>query len=115
GGGWVLDVDIRKFFDTLDHAQLRALMRRRVRDGVLLRLIDKWLSAGVLDEWFEQVVKPRLRGKAFLISYADDFIMAFACESDARRVLEVLPKRFSKFGLTIHPEKTRLVRFVRPP
>lgn len=146
GGGWVLDVDIRKFFDTLDHAQLRALIRRRVRDGVLLRLIDKWLSAGVLedgvrsypdagspqggvispllsniflhyvlDEWFEQVVKPRLRGKAFLIRYADDFIMAFACESDARRVLEVLPKRFSKFGLTIHPEKTRLVRFVRPP
>jgi group II intron reverse transcriptase/maturase len=146
GGGWVLDVDIRKFFDTLDHAQLRALVQRRVRDGVLLRLIDKWLSAGVLedgirshpaagspqggvispllsniflhdvlDEWFEQVVKPRLRDQAFLIRYADDFIMAFAVEADARRVLEVLPKRFSKFGLMIHPAKTRLVRFVRPP
>jgi RNA-directed DNA polymerase len=133
-------------FDTLDHAQLRALIQRRVRDGVLLRLIDKWLSAGVLeggirsypeagspqggvispllsniylhyvlDEWFEQVVKPRLRGAASLIRYADDFTMAFAIESDARRVLEVLPKRFSKFGLMIHPEKTRLVRFVRPP
>jgi group II intron reverse transcriptase/maturase len=146
GGGWVLDVDIQKFFDTLDHAQLRALLRRRVRDGVLLRLIDKWLKAGVLDdgirsypdagspqggvispllsniflhyvldEWFEQVVQPRLCGRASLVRYADDFIMAFACESDARRVLEVLPKRFGKFGLTLHPEKTRLVRFVRPP
>jgi group II intron reverse transcriptase/maturase len=146
GGGWVLDVDIQKFFDTLDHAQLRALIRRRVRDGVLLRLIDKWLSAGVLedgiwsdpeagspqggvispllsniflhyvlDAWFEQVVQPRLSGRAFLVRYADDFVMAFACESDARRVLEVLPKRFGKYGLTLHPEKTRLVRFVRPP
>ncbi len=146
GGGWVLDVDIRKFFDTLDHAHLRALLRRRVRDGVLLRLIDKWLSAGVLedgrrtypdagspqggvispllsnvflhyvlDEWFEAVVKPRLRGRAFLVRYADDFVMAFAHGSDARRVLEVLPRRFSKYGLTIHPGKTRLVRFVRPP
>ena len=146
GGGWVLDVDIRKFFDTLDHAHLRALIQRRVRDGVLLRLIDKWLSAGVLDggvrsypetgspqggvispllsniflhyvldEWFEQVVTPRLRGRASLVRYADDFIMAFASESDARRVLEVLPKRLCKYGLMIHPEKSRLVRFVRPP
>jgi RNA-directed DNA polymerase len=145
GGGWVLDVDLRKFFDTLGHAHLRALIQRRVRDGVLLRLIDKWLSAGVLDqgvlsypdagspqggvvspilsniylhyvldEWFDQVVRPRLRGRAFLIRYADDLVMAFACETDARRVLEVLPKRLSKYGLTIHPEKTRLVSFRRP-
>jgi RNA-directed DNA polymerase len=145
GGGWIVEVDIRKFFDTLDHAQLRELLRRRVRDGVLLRLIGKWLKAGVLengcwtqsasgtpqggvispllanvylhyvlDVWFEEEVKPRLRGHAFLIRYADDFVMGFANEADARRVLEVLPKRFGKYGLTIHPDKTRLVRFQRP-
>jgi RNA-directed DNA polymerase len=145
GGGWILEVDIRKFFDTLDHAQLREFLRRRVRDGVLLRLIGKWLKAGVLEEgvwttpeagtpqggvispllaniylhyvldvWFEQEVKPRLRGRAFLIRYADDFVMGFACEEDARRVWEVLPKRFGKYGLTLHSEKTRLVPFQRP-
>lgn len=144
-GGWVLEVDIRKFFDTLDHAQLRALLRQRVRDGVLLRLISKWLHAGVLEEgclsypesgtpqggvispllanvylhyvldvWFEQEVKPRLKGRAFLIRYADDFVMGFTCEEDARKVQEVLPKRFGKYGLTIHPDKTRLVPFGRP-
>jgi RNA-directed DNA polymerase len=145
GGCWLVEVDIRKFFDTLDHAHLRTLLRQRVRDGVLLRLIDKWLKAGVLeggeltypeagtpqggvispllanvylhyvlDEWFEQVVKPRLKGRAFLVRYADDFVMGFACEEDARRVLDVLPKRFGKYGLTIHPDKTRLVPFQRP-
>jgi group II intron reverse transcriptase/maturase len=145
GGGWVVEVDIRKFFDTLDHAQLRTLLQQRIRDGVLLRLIGKWLQAGileggelsypeagtpqggvvspllanvylhsVLDVWFEQTVKPCLRGRAFLVRYADDFVMGFACEEDARRVLEVLPKRFGKYGLTLHPEKTRLVRFGRP-
>jgi RNA-directed DNA polymerase len=145
GGCWLLEVDIRKFFDTLDHAHLRALLRQRVRDGVLLRLIDKWLKAGVLegvtltypeagtpqggvispllanvylhyvlDVWFEQEVKPRLQGRAFLVRYADDFVIGFACERDARRVLEVLPKRFGKYGLTIHPDKTRLLPFERP-
>jgi RNA-directed DNA polymerase len=69
----------------------------------------------VLDVWVEQVVKPRLKGRAFLVRYADDFVMGFACEEDARRVLGVLPKRFGKYGLTIHSEKTRLVPFVRPP
>jgi RNA-directed DNA polymerase len=68
----------------------------------------------VLDVWFAEVVKPRLKGRAFLVRYADDFVMGFACEEDARRVLEVLPKRFGKYGLTIHPDKTRLVPFVRP-
>jgi RNA-directed DNA polymerase len=145
GGCWLLDVDIRKFFDTLDHAHLRAMLCQRVRDGVLLRLIDKWLKAGVLEDgnltypeagtpqggvispllsnvylhyvldvWFEQVVKPRLKSRAFLVRYADDFVMGFACEEDARRVLDVLPKRFGKYGLTIHPDKTRLVPFTRP-
>lgn len=145
GNCWLVEVDIRKFFDTLDRSHLRLLLRQRVRDGVLLRLIDKWLKAGVLeagtltypeagtpqggvispllanvylhyvlDVWFEQEVKPRLHGRAFLVRYADDFVMGFACEEDARRVLEVLPKRFGKYGLTIHPEKTQLVPFVRP-
>jgi hypothetical protein len=69
----------------------------------------------VLDEWFEQEVKPRLRGRAFLIRYADDFVIGFTDEADARRVQEVLSKRFDKYGLTLHPEKTRLVPFQRPP
>jgi len=145
GGGWIVEVDIRKFFDTLDHAHLRELLQLRVRDGVLLRLIGKWLNAGVLEEgnlsfpetgspqggvispllanvylhyvldvWFEREVQPRLQGRAFLIRYADDFVMGFACAEDARRVLDVLPKRFGRYGLTIHPDKTRLVPF-RPP
>ena len=65
----------------------------------------------VLDVWFEREVKPRLRGRAALIRYADDFVIVFETEEDARRVAEVLPKRFEKYGLRLHPEKTRLVRF----
>ena len=68
----------------------------------------------VLDEWFEQAVKPRLRGKAYLIRYADDFVIGFTREEDARRVMNVLPKRFGKYGLTIHPNKNRLIPFRRP-
>jgi group II intron reverse transcriptase/maturase len=116
-----------------------------VRDGVLLRLIDKWLKAGVmedgnvshpdsgtpqggvvspllsnvflhyvLDQWFEQDVKPRMRQPAFLIRYADDFVIGFRDERDAQRVLEVIPQRFGKYGLTIHPTKTKLVHFRHP-
>jgi RNA-directed DNA polymerase len=68
----------------------------------------------VLDVWFEQEVRPRLAGCAFMIRYADDFVIVFSSESDARRVMEVLPKRFGKYGLTLHPDKTRLVSFRRP-
>jgi RNA-directed DNA polymerase len=145
-GGWILEVDIRKFFDTLDQAHLRAFLQQRVRDGVLSRLIGKWLQAGVmedgtvtfpkagspqggvispvlsnvylhyvLDEWFEREVKPRLRGRAYLIRYADDFVIGFTQEEDARRVLAVLPQRFAKYGLAIHPDKTRLIPFQQPP
>jgi RNA-directed DNA polymerase len=145
-GGWVLEVDIRKFFDTLDHAHLRQFLQLRVRDGVLTRLIGKWLNAGVMEEgnlsypnagspqggvispllanvylhyvldtWFQQEVQPRLRGSARLIRYADDFVILFDHEDDARRVMEVLPKRFGKYGLTLHPDKTRLIPFHRPP
>ncbi|HSR52663.1 MAG TPA: group II intron reverse transcriptase/maturase [Acidobacteriota bacterium] len=145
GGCWLLDVDIRKFFDTLDHGHLREFLRRRVRDGVVLRMIDKWLKAGVfedetlrypkegtpqggvispllaniylhyvLDEWFESEVKPRLQGRAFLVRYADDFVMGFEREDEARKVLAVLSKRLERFGLSLHPKKTRLVDFRRP-
>ena len=145
GCDWILDVDLRKFFDTIDHGHLREFLKRRVRDGVILRLIGKWLNAGVLeegiltipddgtpqggvispllaniflhyvlDEWFEKEVRPRLKGKAFLTRYADDFVIGVAREDDARRIMEVLPKRMSKYGLTVHPEKSRLVRF-QPP
>ncbi len=144
-GGWIVEVDIRKFFDTLKHVHLRELLQLRIRDGVLLRLIGKWLNAGVLEDgsltfpedgtpqggvvspllanvylhyvldvWFEREVKPRLHGAATLLRYADDFVIVFAREDDARRVLDVLPKRFGKYGLTLHPDKTRLVPFQRP-
>ena len=68
----------------------------------------------MLDEWFEAEVKPRLSGQACLIRFADDFVLVIQLERDARRVLEVLPKRFAKYGLCLHPDKTRLVRFERP-
>lgn len=68
----------------------------------------------VLDEWFVKVVQPRIKGRSFLIRFADDFIIGFELEADARRVMEALPKRFSRFNLTIHPEKTKLVRFTQP-
>jgi len=146
GGGWVLEVDIQSFFDSVDHAHLRSLLDQRVRDGVLRRVIDKWLKAGVLEEgavrhpetgtpqggvispllaniylhevldrWFEREVRLRLRGEAVLVRYADDLVIAFAQEEDARRIYEVLPKRFGKYGLKLHPEKTRLIDFRRPP
>lgn len=69
----------------------------------------------VLDTWFRQEVQPRLRGRAHLIRYADDFVILFRHEDDARRVMEVLPKRFGKYGLTLHPDKTRLIPFHCPP
>ena len=65
--------------------------------------------------WFEREVKPRLLGKATLVRYADDFVMAFELQEDAERVMEVLPKRMEKYRLTLHPAKTRLVPFRRPP
>ncbi len=142
GGGWIIELDVERFFDTLDKVQLRAFVRRRVRDGVLLRLIGKWLKAGVLEDgavwypdagtpqggvlspllaniflhevldvWFERDIKPRLKGRAVLIRYADDAVLGFSQEEDARRALAVLPKRFGKFGLSLHPEKTRLIDF----
>jgi group II intron reverse transcriptase/maturase len=136
---------IRQFFDTLDHSHLREFVSRRVRDGVLRRLIGKWLKAGVLedgatsfsdtgtpqggvispllaniylhyvlDEWFENDVRPRMRGKCRLIRYADDFVIVFQLKHDADRVLAVISKRFEKYGLTVHPNKTKLIDFRSP-
>ena len=144
-GGWVVELDIRKYFDSIDHGHLREVLRRRVLDGVLLRLIGKWLKAGVLengtlsyprrgspqggvispllanvflhevlDAWFEEVVRPRMRGQVRLVRYADDAVLVFARKDDAERVMAVLSKRFEKYGLTLHPQKTRTVEFVRP-
>lgn len=145
GGGWVLDVDLRSFFDTVDHKILRELVSERVGDGVVLRMIGKWLNAGVLeggvvhrpgrgtpqggvispllanvylhhavDTWFANEVTPRMRGRSFMVRYADDFVMAFTDRSDAERVLDVLSKRLARFGLELNTEKTRLVYFGRP-
>lgn len=145
-GGWVLDVDIQSFFDALERRQLQQILAKRVTDGVVKRLVGKWLNAGVMDDgcvhrpatgtpqggvispllaniylhevldlWFEREVRPRMRGRVFMVRYADDAVLCFEREEDARRVLAVLPKRLGRFGLTLHPEKTRLVRFTRPP
>ena len=144
-GGWVIDLDIQSFFDHVQHGHLRDFLNQRVRDGVIRRMIDKWLKAGimedgatrypeegapqggvispllsnlylheVLDQWFTTEVQPRLKGRAFLMRYADDAVLVFEREEDARRVMEVLPKRFGRYGLTLHAEKTRLIDFRRP-
>jgi RNA-directed DNA polymerase len=146
GGGWVIKIDIKSYFDSIPHPKLRAILDQRVRDGVIRRTIDKWLKAGVLenggvthsdtgvpqgsgvspmlsnlflhevlDTWFEDVVRPRLEGDAVLYRFADDAIILCARESDAKRIMAVLPKRFEKYGLTLHPEKTCVIRFTRPP
>lgn len=83
--------------------------------SVLSPLLGNIYLHYALDVWFEEEVKPRLRGKAYLIRYADDFIIGFERQDDARRVMAVLGKRMEKFGLTLHPDKTRLIPFGRPP
>ena len=139
---WVIDIDIRKYFDSIPHSHLRTFLDQRVTDGVIRRMIDKWLNAGavedgllrrttegspqggvispclsnvflhyVLDEWFETEVRPRLQGESLLVRFADDAIMAFDNIVDAQRVLAVLGKRLERYGLTLHPDKTRLVDF----
>jgi group II intron reverse transcriptase/maturase len=145
GGGYILEMDIAKCFDTLDRSHLRSFLDKRVRDGVIRKAIDKWLKAGVLekgkvthpgtgtpqggvvspilmniylhevlDKWFVTEVKPRLSQEGYLVRYADDAVMVFYSKADAERVLSVLPKRFGRFALTLHPDKTKLVRFTRP-
>ena len=142
---WILDVDVRKYFDTLKHACLGSFLDLRVRDGVVRRLISKWLHAGVLergqlrypkdgtpqggvispllaniylhyvlDIWYGESVKPRMKGRTFLVRFADDFILGFETKEDAEKVYRVLFRRFEKYGLSLHAEKTRLVAFGRP-
>jgi RNA-directed DNA polymerase len=141
----VLEVDIRSYFDTLKRKHLREFISKRVRDGVILRVLGKWLNAGVMEEgaihypeegtpqggvisplisniylhevldvWFEETVRPRLDGEAALMRFADDFVILLSDERDARRVEAVVGKRFGKYGLALHEEKTRLVEFRRP-
>jgi len=142
---WVLEADIKSFFDSIDRKELSEMLRERIADGSLRRLVGKCLRAGVfegeqyrepesgtpqgsvlspllgniylhyvLDEWFDRAVRPRLKGTAHLIRYADDFIIAFERKDDAERVMEVLPKRMGRFGLELHPDKTRLLAFTPP-
>jgi group II intron reverse transcriptase/maturase len=83
--------------------------------GVISPLLANIYLHYVLDEWFAKEIQPRLSGRSFLVRYADDFVLGFETESDAKRVLAVLAKRLGKYGLRIHPEKTRLLPFKRPP
>ena len=136
---WILSADITGLFDNIAHHLVRDTIRLRVNDGGIIRLIGKWLKAGVaeggeiiypekgtpqggvispvlsniflhyvLDDWYVKEVQPRMKGKCFLIRFADDFIMGFQLESDAKRLMEVLPERFNRFELELHPEKTVL-------
>jgi RNA-directed DNA polymerase len=141
--GWILELDITSYFDTIVREQLIEMIERRISDDSVLRLIRKWqvgvIEEGrllmsetgtgqgqpispilaniylhyILDEWFEDVVKSRMKGEAHEIRFADDAILCFEHKEDAEKVKEVLTKRFSRFGLTLHPEKTRLAEFGR--
>ena len=142
--GWILELDIQSYFDKIVRGILIEMVEKRVSDGSVLRLIQKWIKVGViedgkllmsetgtgqgqpispllaniylhhvLDVWFEEVVKPLLKGEAYEIRFADDAILCFQHREDAEKVMRVLPKRFEKFGLTLHPEKTRLIEFGR--
>jgi len=143
---WVLEADIQSFFDSIDRKALLEMLRERVADGSLLRLVSKCLHVGVLDgmeystpdlgtaqgsilspllgniylhhvldRWFHREVQPRLRGRARLIRYADDFVIGFQYREDAERVQAVLHQRMQRYGLTLHPDKTCLLDFRRPP
>ncbi len=142
--GWILELDIQSYFDKIVRGSLIEMVEKRVSDGSVLRLIQKWIKVGVIEDgkllvsetgtgqgqpispllaniylhhalevWFEDVVKPRLKGEAYEIRFADDAILCFQHREDAEKVMRVLPKRFEKYGLTLHPEKTRLIEFGR--
>jgi group II intron reverse transcriptase/maturase len=144
--GWIVSADIEGLFDNIDRNLLRGFIKRRVNDGGMLRLIGKWLNAGVmeegilsypgkgvpqggvispvlsniflhyvLDEWFVKQALPRMKGKCFIIRYADDFIIGCELGSDAERIMDVLPKRFNEYGLALHADKTTVIDFRRPP
>ena len=141
---WILDADIRGFFDNIDHRWLMAFLEHRIADRRLLRLLKKWLRAGVsedgewsptkvgtpqgavisplfsnvflhyvLDLWLDAWRKRHATGEVIIVRYADDFVLGFREETDAKQCLGALKDRFAKFGLELHPEKTRLIEFGR--
>src|SRR5437762_7184076 len=141
---WVLDADVRDFFSTLDQAWLVRFLEHRIADKRMLRLIQKWLSAGVIedgswsdtpegapqgasaspllanvylhyvfDRWVRQWRRRHARGDMVVVRFADDFIVGFQHEGDAKQFLHDLRERFMKFGLELHPDKTRLIEFGR--
>jgi group II intron reverse transcriptase/maturase len=141
---WVLDADIRGFFDNIDHEWLLRFVEHRMADRRILRLIRKWLKAGVsedgqwsrttvgtpqgsvispllanvflhyvLDLWANQWRKRDARGSVIMVRYADDFVVGFQDRVDAERFLRELRRRFERFGLQLHPDKTRLIEFGR--
>jgi len=141
---WVLDADIRDFFGQLDRAWLRKFLGHRIADKRVLRLVDKWLAAGViedgtwsetpqgspqgasvspllanvylhyvLDLWAEWWRRHVARGEVIIVRFADDFVLGFEEYQDACRFLHDLRERFGKFGLELHPGKTRLIEFGR--
>jgi RNA-directed DNA polymerase len=141
---WVLDADIRSFFDTLDHGWLVKFVEHRVADRRVVRLLQKWLTAGVLeggtrtqaevgtiqggsispllaniylhyvfDLWVQRWRKKQARGDVIVVRFADDFVVGFEHRREAEQFLSELRERFAKFGLELHPEKTRLVEFGR--
>jgi RNA-directed DNA polymerase len=141
---WVLDADIRDFFTKLDHVWLRRFLEHRIADKRVLRLVGKWLAAGVVEDgnWSQAVegspqgasVSPLLanlylhhvldlwvdwwrrrhaHGDVIIVRFADDFIVGFEHEQDARRFLAELRQRLAGFGLELHPDKTRLIEFGR--
>jgi group II intron reverse transcriptase/maturase len=145
GIGWIVDADVSGYFDSIARTRLREVLRKRVKDGRILRLIGKWLRAGVreegalthpetgvvqggvsspvlayiflhyvLDAWFESEVRPRMQGRCFVIRFAADFVIGCERGEDAHKIMAVLPKRFARFGLTIHPTKTTLRAFRKP-
>jgi len=140
GMHYIIDADITDYFGSINHWMLREFLDIRIKDGVIRKMIDKWLKAGVLesgnisysesgtpqgsvispllsniylhyalDKWFAEQIQSLLKGKSFIVRYADDFVLGFSDKSDAERVMKVLPLRFAKYGLTLHPDKTRLI------
>ena len=145
GYGYIVEADIKGFFDNMDHQWLMRMLEQRIEDKALLKLIGQWLKARIkspegehikptsgtpqggvispilaniylhyaLDLWFEKRVKPRLKGRAMLIRYADDFVVAFQYRNEAYEFYQELPKRLKQFNLDVAPEKTDLKRFSR--
>jgi RNA-directed DNA polymerase len=141
---WVLDADIRDFFTSLDHGWLQRFLEHRIADKRVLRLIQKWVSAGVIedgawtasevgapqgasaspllaniylhyvfDRWARQWRRRHAHGDMVVVRFADDFVVGFEHQADAQRFLADLRERFAKFGLELHPDKTRLIEFGR--